>query len=68
MKQALAILISFFLLSSIINAKTAVDHLLTENMSNPVGLDNATPRFSWQLVSEERGVSQLAYAIRLAKT
>src|SRR5215213_5416017 len=46
-------------------AQVRVDHLLTENLNNPIGLDAAKPRFSWQLHSGERHEVQTAYEIRV---
>ncbi len=46
--------------------QVTASHLLTENRSSPIGLDNATPRFSWQLVSHERNVMQTAYEIEVS--
>lgn len=46
-------------------AQLTVNKLLTENRSNPVGLDVTVPRFSWQLVSNARGVMQTAYEIKV---
>ena len=44
-------------------AQVKIQHLLTENLTNPIGLDAPQPRFSWQLVSDKRNVSQTAYEI-----
>ena len=52
-------------LSTLCSAQLKVQHLLTENLNNPIGLDAAEPRFSWQLVSDKRNVSQKAYELRL---
>jgi alpha-L-rhamnosidase len=54
-------------LSAAVSAQTKVHRLLCENRSNPVGLDIAQPRFSWQLTSAKRGVLQTAYELRVAK-
>ena len=53
-----------FLFSAIsVTAQVKVQNLLTENLANPIGIDIQQPRFSWQLVSEQRNVSQTAYEI-----
>lgn len=44
----------------------AIDGLKTEYQSDPLGLDVAKPRFSWQLNSRARGAAQSAYEIRVA--
>ena len=51
----LSMLISF--------AQVKIQHLLTENLTNPIGLDVQQPRFSWQLVSDKRNIAQTAYEI-----
>ena len=42
-----------------------VVNLLTEYTACPMGLDEARPRFSWQMRSEERGAAQAAYRLYL---
>src|SRR6478736_4955367 len=49
-------------------AQVKVQHLRTENLTNPVGLDEAKPRLSWQLASDKRNVLQSAYEIRVSET
>lgn len=44
-----------------------VKKIRCEYRKNPMGIDVAVPRFSWQLESEERGVLQAAYRIQAAK-
>ena len=46
-------------------AQVSVQHLLTENRSNPIGLDEPSPRFNWQLSASERNEQQTAYEIRV---
>ncbi|NND32419.1 MAG: family 78 glycoside hydrolase catalytic domain, partial [Saprospiraceae bacterium] len=48
-----------------LSAQITVDHLLTENLKNPVGLDNEAPRFSWKLLGQRRGIMQSAYEINV---
>jgi alpha-L-rhamnosidase len=43
-----------------------IDDLRTEMRTNPLGFDQAVPRFSWILVSDRRGAAQTAYQIRVA--
>jgi len=47
-------------------AQVTVQHLLTENLSNPIGLDNKAPRLSWQLSGTQRNIVQAAYEIRVS--
>ena len=42
-----------------------VVNLLTEYTSCPMGLDEARPRFSWQMRAEELGAAQAAYRLTL---
>ena len=51
-----------------ITAQVKLQNLLTENLRNPVGIDVQQPRFSWQLVSDQRNVSQTAYEIIVSGT
>ena len=50
-------------ITTVTNAQVKVQYLLCENQMNPIGLDIQQPRFSWQLVSDQRNVSQTAYEI-----
>lgn len=45
-----------------------VKNLLTENLSNPIGLDIEQPRFSWQLGSEQQNVMQTAYELKVSES
>jgi alpha-L-rhamnosidase len=47
-------------------AQLTVQKLLTENRSNPVGLDITQPRFSWQLQTAERNTMQTAYELQVS--
>ena len=55
----------FSLLFSVgVNAQTSsikVVNLRCEYLKNPLGIDTKSPRFTWQLVSEEDGVLQTKY-------
>src|SRR5471030_1244407 len=47
-------------------AQVKVEHLLTENLADPISIDALTPRFSWKLeAGGVRGVMQTAYEIRV---
>ena len=56
----------FFVIGSA-TGKNEVVNLLTENRKNPIGIDRTIPRFSWQIISDERGVMQSAYEIRVSE-
>src|SRR5579872_2435933 len=44
----------------------AVTNLRCEYKVDPVGIDVREPRLSWELVSEEKAVSQTSYEVRVA--
>src|SRR6185437_6226824 len=46
-------------------AQVKVSQLLCNNLSNPVGIGNAKPQFSWQITSASRNVLQTAYEIKV---
>jgi len=50
----------------VIQAQVSVQGLLCENRQNPLGVDAPAPRFSWQLQTDRRDVSQTAYEVRVA--
>src|SRR6187431_988905 len=50
-------------LATVTNAQVKVQNPLCENQTNPIGLDVKQPLFSWQLVSDQRNISQTAYEI-----
>ena len=57
-----------FLFASPVLAQSplSVTNLRCEYKTNPIGLDVAEPRFSWELVAAQRGTMQTAYQIRVA--
>ena len=61
---------STFLLGMIgvfsLQAATEINHLRVEYMKNPIGIDVASPRFSWQMESDNTGMKQQAYEIVLS--
>lgn len=65
MRKINSLLFAFQLLSFSSFAQLSVQHLLTENKINPLGVDAAAPRFNWQLNSTERNTVQTAYAIKV---
>lgn len=50
------------------SAGVDVVDLKVEHMSNPIGLDNFTPRLSWKMLSAKRNVMQTQYQILAATT
>ncbi len=66
-KQLLsAALVLFFACCSF--AQVTVTNPLCENRVNPIGLDAASPQFTWQLNSAARNTMQTAYEIRVAES
>ena len=65
MKKQIILFVAFIVLLTTAFAQTAVQDLLTENKSNPIGLDCTIPRFSWQLKGEGRNIVQTAYELKL---
>jgi len=41
-------------------------HLQVDNLDRPLGIDDATPRFSWQVNDPARGAKQTAYRVTVA--
>ena len=63
MKQFILI-ISFFLSGSILFSQTlTATNLKCENKENPLGVEQISPKLSWELHSTERGILQTAYRI-----
>src|SRR5882757_3453824 len=46
-------------------SQVLVTNTLCENLTNPIGIDGKSPRFSWQLSSDKRNVKQTAYEIKV---
>jgi alpha-L-rhamnosidase len=43
-----------------------VEDLRCEYLKNPLAIDNATPHFSWEMVSDRNGAHSTAYQILVA--
>ena len=61
-----AIMILFSSLSTSVFGKNEVTQLVCEYKTDPIGIDIARPRLSWQISSAENGVMQSAYEVRAA--
>ena len=60
-------LVAVLLITTFIGSgQVKLQSLLVENLANPVGMDVPQPRFSWQLISTKRNVTQSAYEIKVA--
>lgn len=55
-----------YAVSATTKSKLSLTNLRTEYKQNPIGIDVLKPRFSWEIVSNERTVMQAAYQIRVA--
>ena len=58
--------LSAALLSSLAAQALTVGTLRTQYLKSPVGVDCASPSFSWQLTSERRGTMQQTYRVELS--
>ena len=69
MKKLLIILLAMLSLSAwaakkkVVKPDVSVGNLRVENLVNPSGIDTDTPRFSWQITSNQQDVKQTAYQI-----
>jgi alpha-L-rhamnosidase len=65
MKKITALLVMVCCIVITAQSQVTVKQLLCENLTDPVGLDVSTPRFSWQLQTAKRNVLQTAYEIKV---
>ena len=65
MKTYVSVFLLFILFASCSTKtqKISINNLTCEYLENPLGVDVQHPRFSWKIVSNERGVIQSAYQI-----
>lgn len=68
---AIALLVSFVLTGCVSGSgdrrsDVRLERLRCESLTNPEGLDARSPRLSWNLVSDRRGVRQTAYQVLVA--
>lgn len=61
-------LLSFMVNSCVPSPKVKIASTTVESLYNPLGLETKTPRFSWNLVSEERGIKQESYQVLVASS
>jgi alpha-L-rhamnosidase len=55
----------FTLVCLSVQAQTQVKDLTIEHLMNPLGIDRQQPRFSWQLKSNTRNVTQSGYELKV---
>jgi alpha-L-rhamnosidase len=63
MKKLLSLSITLLGIVAVSFSQLSVVNPLCENRTNPIGLDNTAPRFSWQLSSPQRNILQTAYEV-----
>ncbi|XCF05466.1 family 78 glycoside hydrolase catalytic domain [Tamlana crocina] len=68
--SSLVIIITFFSLVACKPSSITIEELKCEYRTNPLGIDNTAPRFSWIMVDAEksRGQKQTAYQILVASS
>ncbi|WP_430974559.1 family 78 glycoside hydrolase catalytic domain [Sunxiuqinia rutila] len=57
------LILSVLFLTGCSSDEVQLTDLRCEYLKNPVGIDKQHPRFSWKILSEERGVYQQSYSI-----
>src|SRR5208283_2892961 len=67
-KRILRCFVMIMLLSFTVTAWSAPVHLRCEYVVNPLGIDQSSPRLSWQSNNSERNWKQAAYQILVAST
>ena len=65
MRKAFYLNIILLAISSVSFGQLKVQNLLTDNLNNPIGIDEVIPKFSWQLKSGKRNTMQTAYEIKV---
>ncbi len=68
MKQKLLLFFFSLLFLKLSIAQVTIKNLRCEMLTNPWGIDAAQPRFSWQLESNERSVTQISYQIIISSS
>ncbi len=68
MKKGILFTICLFFFATALSQELSIHNPRCEYKTNPVGIDEIQPRFSWELVSRQRNVMQTAYQIKVAKT
>jgi len=63
--QLFAIFLFFSSANIFAAAKTEVNELICEYHTNPIGMDIQKPRLSWQILSSEENILQVAYEIKV---
>ena len=64
--KPISVIFLFLFASLVIQAQVQISQLKTENLVNPIGIDQPHPTLSWILNSKTRNVMQQAYEIKVA--
>jgi len=64
----LQLLLLIMMTPSLVHGKSAVIKPVCEYRSNPIGIDIAKPRLSWQIISDADNVKQTAFEIKVANS
>ena len=62
----ITLLIALTLFSFVALTQVTVKNLTCENLPDPLGIDALHPRLSWQLVSDTRNTTQVAYELKVS--
>ena len=62
-KMRIKFIIVFLFAGFISSAQVSIKNLRCEMLHNPLGIDAMHPRFSWQLESNQKNVTQLSYQV-----
>lgn len=65
---SIAFIIVFNLFLINLQASIQVNNLRTEMLKDPIGIDNISPKLSWNIQSDRRGIYQKSYQIIVAST
>lgn len=73
LKSILFLIISIAIIPFLSSGKVAAENLQlknlrTEMISNPEGIDDKSPRLSWEISGAERGIEQVAYQVLVASS
>jgi alpha-L-rhamnosidase len=63
MKRTLYLIVLLLCTGAEVFSQTKIQGLLTESSVTPLGIDEKTPKFTWQMSAMDRGVLQTAYHI-----
>src|SRR6185503_7584486 len=62
------VLVAVVPMTALADSFTGPVALQTDNLTNPLGIDDPAPRFSWQLQDPTNGAAQTSYQIQVASS